>query len=53
MPGRRKRPRASSAKASADLGIDRVRKHNLDTIAENGGVGRVLFLFEKESRARI
>ncbi|BEJ00714.1 hypothetical protein CcaverHIS631_0505710 [Cutaneotrichosporon cavernicola] len=54
VPARRKmRPRASRAKAPIDMGIDRVKKHNLHMIAADGGVGRILYVFEKESSARI
>ncbi|KLT45271.1 hypothetical protein CC85DRAFT_325788 [Cutaneotrichosporon oleaginosum] len=54
VPARRKtRPRNSGVGAVADTGVDRVKKHNLHTIAENDGVGRVLYVFEKEARARI
>jgi hypothetical protein len=47
------RPRTSRAKAKVDMGIDRKKKHDLKSIADDGGVGRVLYVFEKESRARI
>ncbi|GMK55553.1 hypothetical protein CspeluHIS016_0206090 [Cutaneotrichosporon spelunceum] len=54
VPARRKtRPRASRTTAAVDMGIDHVKKHNLHTIAADGGVGRILYVFEKESSARI
>lgn len=36
-----------------ETGLDSVKKHNLHTIAEEGGVGRVLFVLEKESKSRL
>lgn len=47
---RTKRPRPSRT-SGVDMGI--VKKHNLHTIADEGGVGRVLFVFEKESKSRL
>lgn len=54
IPRRRKtHPSLSRAISSDEGGLDRVKKHNLQKIAADGGVGRVLFVFEKESKSRL
>lgn len=54
LPRRRKtRPRSGRDTSMFEGGHDGVKKHNLNKIAEDGGVGRVLFVFEKESKSRL
>ncbi|WWD09298.1 hypothetical protein V865_007421 [Kwoniella europaea PYCC6329] len=62
VPSKRKksdnknRPRLkkdSSEEYEDPLGMGRKKKHDLKKIAENGGTGRVMFVFEKVSKAKM
>lgn len=54
LPRRRKRSSGGSSKTTGTpVSADSRKKHNLRKIAEGGQAGRVMFVFEKQSKSRM